>query len=175
MNERLENAAVRLAPEWRAATSDADRDRVDQKIASFTAGSEEAAAWLTTAVKGSGAAVKTTPLTYTTEQPLDLPATAYNDNGIAVVVLAGSRYAGEWKVNACIGAGDDATVIGSLGTGKTTVTDAVVTASLAWIAGECERLGLKVVHTENDNHRYGPAERPYFTCARALVVDKDWV
>lgn len=44
--QRMENFAVRLAARYAAARSDADRRDVEQEIADYTDGDEQAARWL---------------------------------------------------------------------------------------------------------------------------------
>jgi hypothetical protein len=111
---------------------------------------------------------------YSSAVPLRVPPSAFNGDGIAAVILTGTRYGGEWVINACIGAGESPTVIGSVETGRTDDPDVAAETALAWVAEECARLGLTVAHVVNCNDRYGPDERPYFTTSQVLVVNQDW-
>lgn len=111
---------------------------------------------------------------FATRQPLQVPTSAFNQDGIAALILTGTRYAGEWMINACIGPGDNPDIIGSVDTERTDDPDTAAETAVAWVSSECARAGLKVAHVVNHNDKYGPNERPYFTTSQVLVVDKDW-
>lgn len=110
-------------------------------------------------------------ITTITEEALAVPAEAFNADGIAAILAAGSRYGGRWRIN--IVHGEEA--IGCVWTDVTDDPDDVAAAAVEWLRDECARLGLKIVQVESFNNQYGPNERPYFTTSRVLIVDKDWV
>lgn len=115
------------------------------------------------------------PVAYTTDTPLTVPAHAFNADGVASLILTGASYGGGyWTINACHGPGDNPTIIGTVETNQTTDPEEAAAAALAWVKDECAHVGLKVAHYVNHSDRYGPAERPYFTTAQVLIVDKDW-
>lgn len=111
---------------------------------------------------------------YITDEPLNVPADAFNADGIATLILTGGRYGGQWLINVCHGPAENPDIIGSVETDVTTDPDEAAAAALSWVREECVRTGLKVAHYVNHNDRYGPAERPFFTLAQVLLVDKDW-
>lgn len=114
------------------------------------------------------------PVGFSTNQHLAVPADAYNPDGLASLVVAGARYQEEWVINICYGPGHSPQVIGSVRVERTTDPDVAADTAKAWLDQECEQLDLKVVQHVNHNDKHGPAERPYFTVAQAVVADKDW-
>jgi hypothetical protein len=120
------------------------------------------------------------PLPVSSSEPLSIPATEFNEHGLAVIFLSGGRYGGDWAFNATVPGGDR-----SLGEFETSVDDrrkqalqndpgypdrAIETAFI-WLTGEVRKHGWRVVGFECLNDQYGPAERPYFCLARAIVAD----
>jgi hypothetical protein len=122
------------------------------------------------------------PLPIASSENLNIPAGDFNGDGLAVVMLSGGRYGGDWAVHALID-GD------SLGVLHTEVDDrrkhelqsdpgypdrAIETAYI-WLTGEMKRQGMRVVSFECHNSKYGPDERPYFCLAQAIVASEAFV
>ena len=118
------------------------------------------------------------PLPISSSEDLSIPATEFNEHGLAVIMLSGGRYGGDWM----IGAGaEDAGKLGELGTDAGPSRAELerdprypylaIETAFAWLRGEADRLGLRVVAFDCLNDRYGEAERPYFCLARAVVAN----
>jgi hypothetical protein len=110
-----------------------------------------------------------------TEQKLEVPAPLFNKDGLAVFTLHGTRYGGDyWPISVLTGPAADATTQGEVLIEGTDDPDAAVTLAIAWVAAECDRLKLKIVHQETHNHRYGVKERPFFVLATVILAAEDW-
>lgn len=99
-------------------------------------------------------------------------------------MLSGGRYGCDWTVNATAGA--DGGSLGVLGQFQTSIDDrrkqalqndpgypdrAVETAFI-WLMSEAPKHGWRIVAFESFSDRYGPAERPYFCLARAIIASE---
>lgn len=113
-------------------------------------------------------------LGFTTDQPLaQLPTARFNEDGIAVLILTGSRYGGEWSLG-LLGPDDQDNPIASVRTDKTEDPDVALLAGIAWVREQAATIGLKVAHAASQNHRYPADQRPFFATAQVVLVDKDW-
>jgi hypothetical protein len=114
------------------------------------------------------------PLPIASSKDLNISASHFNEHGLAVIMLTGGRYGGDWSIAA-------ASRDNTLGEFRTTVDDrrqqallndpgypdrAVETAFI-WLVDQ----GMRVVSFENMNGRHAPAERPYFCLAQAIVAN----
>jgi hypothetical protein len=112
------------------------------------------------------------PLRYQTNEPLDIPAAAFND-GLAVLIINGGSYGGEWHLSIFpthIPLAERER-IGEVLTGPAPrQPDRAVEAASAWLAGECARLGYDLLRVDSQNHQYGPGEAPFFALALAVVA-----
>ena len=114
------------------------------------------------------------PLDYTTTQPLDLQGVEYNDDDLAVLMLAGDRYGGEWFVEAQT---PDGATIGQY---RTHIDDGrntdlrddprypylAVESGFIWLRDQLAHLGVQLLDFECLNHHYDTA----FFCAARFVV-----
>jgi hypothetical protein len=125
------------------------------------------------------------PLPIAASEDLAVPASMFNGDGLAVLILQGGRYGGDWVIRpvAADGAGSPAgeftTSAGSERTMQALLTDprypdrAIETAFI-WLTGEAKRQGLRVVAFECLNSQYGAGERPYFCAARAVIAGRSF-
>ena len=126
------------------------------------------------------------PLPIASHEPLSIPESAFNADGLAVIMLPGGRYGGNWLIKVVDASTPDSPAKQPAGEFWTSADDrakralendpgypdrAIETAFI-WLAGETKRQGLRVAGFENFNREYGPAERPYFCLARAVVANK---
>jgi len=124
------------------------------------------------------------PLPISSSEDLSIPAAEFNEHGLAVIMLSGGRYGGDWVIGASASA--DGGELGVLGEVRTSVDDrrkralendpgypdrAIETAFI-WLMGEAPKHGWRVVGFECLNDQYGPAERPYFCLARAIIASE---
>lgn len=118
------------------------------------------------------------PLPIASSESLSIPEAEFNEHGLAVVFLSGGRYGGDWVIGACT---EDSGGIGEFSTDggpskaelerDSRYPDLAAETAFTWLRGEAGRLGLRVVAFDCLNSRYGPAERPYFCLARAVVAN----
>lgn len=121
------------------------------------------------------------PLPIVSAVPLDIPVAAFNADGLAVLAVPGGRYGGDWVV--CFVADDVkcGEISTSAGAAKRVLLpdpgypDRAIETAFAWLAGETRKHGWRVVGWECFNSRYGPAERPYFCLAQAIVASEAFV
>jgi hypothetical protein len=123
------------------------------------------------------------PLPVGSSEPLSIPATEFNEHGLAVIMLSGGRYGGDWVIGASVSA--DGPVLGEIrteaGSSRPTLEPdprypyLAIETAFAWLRGEAGRLGLRVVGFECLNDQYGPAERPYFCLAQAIVASGEFI
>ncbi|GGS84271.1 hypothetical protein GCM10010156_48590 [Planobispora rosea] len=110
------------------------------------------------------------PLAYTTHQPLEIPADAYNDDDIATIVVQGARYGGQWMLTAVwFRSNGSSDLIGKIQTVPSTDPDLVVNTAFVWVNDACMTSGVKLAHYENRNNAYGPEEAPYRAAAVFLI------
>jgi hypothetical protein len=114
-------------------------------------------------------------LTVVPEKDLELGDDAFSEDGLAVLFVSGGRYGGDWNMAASTGAEEDsrgsfwATRPGGVSPDDPQYPDMAVEAAFGWLAGQARARGWRVLSWENLNSEYGPAERPYFTLARAVL------
>lgn len=120
------------------------------------------------------------PLPIADAQPLDIPAGAFNDDGLAVIMIPGGRYGGDWSIN-FMGPAD--VKCGSLFTSVDErrkralqsdpgYPDRAIETAFIWLVGQAREHGWRVVAWECFNSRYGEDERPFFCLARAIVASE---
>ena len=120
-------------------------------------------------------------LTVVPREDLALDDTAFNDDGLAALLVSGSRYGGDWQMAASTCAGNSpcgsfwTARPGSVSPDDPGYPDHAVAAAFAWLAGQARDRGWRVLLWENLNDAYAPAERPYFTLARAVLGSERFV
>jgi hypothetical protein len=118
------------------------------------------------------------PLPVGSSENLSIPAGQFNGDGLAVIMLSGGRYGGDWVIGAS--ASDDGPRLGEFmteaGSSRTALErdprypDLAIETAFTWLMGEAPKRGWRVVGFECLNDQYGEAERPYFCLARAVVA-----
>ena len=123
------------------------------------------------------------PLPYEVTSPLDVPASAFNPDGIAVISINGGRYGGHWVINAFVDVREE-----SAGEIETTYDlrrsdltkddrypDLAADTAYVWLHDHVKKHGWRLLMWENLNSQYGPDERPYFSTARAVIGNDKFV
>lgn len=120
------------------------------------------------------------PLPIASSEALNISPSEFNEHGLAVIMLPGGRYGGDWVIQAVSADGQSQPE----GEFRTSVDDrrkrelesdraypdrAIETAFI-WLTGETKRQGLRVVGFECLNDQYSEAERPFFCLARAIIA-----
>lgn len=116
---------------------------------------------------------------------LNLPAGVFNSDGLAVVMLSGGRYGGNWVVKAIPDAdGDPANPAGQFttfaGSPKAALLhhprypDLAVETAFIWLMGQVMHLGLRVVRFECLNSQFDEATRAYSCLARAVIANRSF-
>jgi hypothetical protein len=122
------------------------------------------------------------PLAIESAKALNIPETAFNADGLAVLTVPGARYGGDWSVS-FRGTGDAelGSVFTSAGRSKRELESdprypylAIETAFI-WLIGQAREHGWRVVSWECFNSCYGENERPFFCLARAIVASPAFV
>ncbi|HEY5987167.1 MAG TPA: hypothetical protein VIV12_12455 [Streptosporangiaceae bacterium] len=125
------------------------------------------------------------PLDYTSTA-LDIPASAFNADGLAVLLLQGGRYGGDWVIHAVPfqPKADREDSYGRLDTftpsDQALLSDPrypylAVESAFIWLNDQARQRGWRVVAWECLNAHYGAQERPYFCAARAIVTNQSFV
>ena len=120
-------------------------------------------------------------LTVVPREDLALDDTAFNDDGLAALLVSGSRYGGDWQMAASAGNGNGSCGSfwtarpGSVSPDDPQYPDMAVTAAYAWLAGQARDRGWRVLLWENLNGAYSPAERPRLALARAIIGSERFV
>lgn len=120
------------------------------------------------------------PLPMSSSEDLQISESEFDANGLAVIMLAGGRYGGDWVVRASTSA--DGEALGEFrtasGSSKAELQRdpaypylAVETAFI-WLMGQAPKREWRVVHFECLNHRYDKAERPFFCLAQAIIANR---
>ncbi len=121
------------------------------------------------------------PLPIASSEDLTIPPRSFNENGLAVIMLSGARYGGDWVISATASAHGPA--FGKLWTSVDErrkqaleqdpgYPDRAIETAFIWLAGETKRQDLRVVMFERLNDQYGESERPYFCLARAVIASE---
>lgn len=124
------------------------------------------------------------PLPCHTRKPLKIPASAFNDDGLAVLMLTGGRYGGDWVMgltpmdtpgDICgelsTEAGDRKSVLLS----DPAYPDRATETAFIWLLTQAKEYGCRLVAWESMNHQYKPPEALYFVAARAIVANEAFV
>ena len=120
------------------------------------------------------------PLPIVSAEPLDIPESAFNEHGLAVIMLPGGRYGGDWVIQA-VSADGASQPAGEIRTSVDAhrkqalerdpgYPDRAVETVFTWLVGETKARGWRVVGFERLNDQYGPDERPFFCLARAIIA-----
>jgi hypothetical protein len=122
------------------------------------------------------------PLPISSSEDLSIPATEFNEHGLAVIMLSGGRYGGDWMIGASTNVDGDR--LGEFETDAGPSKPALerdprypylaIETAFIWLMGEAPKHGWRVVGFECFNDRYGEAERPYFCLARAVVASEQF-
>lgn len=105
--------------------------------------------------------------------PSPSPDDAFNADDVAVILVNGARYGGQWALNAwpVKDGRPSENPVGEIFTEKTDRPDVAVDAAYVWINDACTKAGMKLAHFVNKNSEYGPNEAPFFAAA-LFVVDR---
>jgi hypothetical protein len=115
-----------------------------------------------------------TPLGYGIDAPLAIPASCFSDKGIAVLLVTGGSYGGQWVLNA-LPMNMDGTV-SDQPCGTITTAEAprdperALTAARAWFEAHCEGTPFALIDLKSLNHMYGPNEAPFMASGQAIVA-----
>lgn len=121
------------------------------------------------------------PLSISSGTGLELPSAEFNADGLAVIMISGGRYGGQWVMGASAKA--DGPKLGEFWadsgprdlTGDPCYPDLAIETAFVWLRGETARLGLRLVGFENLNRHYDADSRPYFCLARAIIASPSFV
>lgn len=121
------------------------------------------------------------PLDHRTITPLEIPNAAFNADGLAVLLLRGTRETGTWVIQAAaggeVGLGQLQTLIPEQGgfLDDPHYPDLAVETAFIWLNEQARRQGWRVVSWECLNAYYDPEERPLYCAARAVVVNRTFI
>jgi len=114
---------------------------------------------------------------------LQIPPDVFSSDGLAVLLLQGGRYGGDWHI-AVTTAADQTDCLGSFQTAphqqQELLTDprypwlAIETAFI-WLMAQAQEHGWRVVSWDCLNGHYGPDEAPYFCAASAIVANEAFI
>jgi hypothetical protein len=111
--------------------------------------------------------------------PLNIPGTAFNDDGLAVLAIPGGRYGGDWSIGVMAGDVNCGKIFTSVEDHRKQALqhdpgypDLAIETAFTWLAGQAREHGWRLVSWESFNNRYGPGERPYFCLAQAIVANE---
>jgi hypothetical protein len=114
-------------------------------------------------------------LPVTDSSDLTLGEAAFDDNSLCVVFVNGGRYGGDWSMGVARSAGSEpcgsfwVMRVNGITPGDPGYPDMVIETAFSWLKAQARAKGWRVLHWENLNSEYGPAERPYFALARAIL------
>lgn len=111
------------------------------------------------------------PLAYEVTKALDIPATNYNADGLASLVVHGGRYGGSWQISALA----DNEPLGTIFTSPDDRPAMAIDTALVWLNDETTRAGLRLVHFEDCGDQLPAGERPFFIIGRAVVANAGFV
>jgi hypothetical protein len=118
-----------------------------------------------------------------TRKPLNLPARAFNADGLAVLMLTGGRYGGDWAMGfAPMDAPGD--ICGELRTEAGDRKGVLLSdpgypgraaeTAFIWLLAQAREHGWRLVAWECMNSVYSPPEAAYFVAARAIVANESF-
>jgi hypothetical protein len=123
------------------------------------------------------------PLPVSSSEPLSIPDSEFNEHGLAVIMLSGGRYGGDWVIGASTN--EVSEVLGEVRTEAGASRRELerdprypylaIESAFAWLRGEARKRGWRVVGFECFNDQYREEDRPYFCLARALVANASFV
>ena len=123
------------------------------------------------------------PLPYGVTEPINIRAADFNPDHIAVLDISGGRYGGHWVITAFTANADGP--VGRIDTcydlDRADLTKdenyprLAVDTALVWLNDETKYHGWRLLMWEGLNDQYGPAEKPYFMAARAVIGSEDFV
>lgn len=112
------------------------------------------------------------PLAYETRRSLTFPDRIFSADDIAVIVVTGARYGGQWSLSALVvqeGGPSDDSKLGEIFTAENPDPQQAVDTAYVWVNDACVSGDVKLAHFENKNSTYGPDEAPYFASALFLI------
>ena len=111
------------------------------------------------------------PLTYGVTEPLAIPADAYNADDVAVILVTGGRYGGQWALRAqpVKDGKPTETCIGEIFTEKDERPGMAVDTAYVWVNDACVRAGVKLAAVKDMNGSYDAESAPYFASALFYV------
>jgi hypothetical protein len=123
------------------------------------------------------------PLAVASAEALNIPESAFNADGLAVIMVPGGRYGGDWSIRFV---GPDDAKCGEIFTSAPdrskqvlqsdrAYPDRAIETAFTWLVGQAREQGLRVAGWECFNSQYAEAERPYFCLARAIVASKAFI
>jgi len=123
------------------------------------------------------------PLPISSSEDLHIPDSQFNEHGLAVLMIPGGRYGGDWSISFV---GPDDAKIGSIFTSAPerskqelqsdrAYPDRAIETAFIWLVGQAREQAMRVVAWECFNSQYAEAERPYFCLARAIVASKAFI
>lgn len=123
------------------------------------------------------------PLPYEVHEALQVSTSSFNDDGLAVLMVHGGRYGGDWEINARLSSDDPSREPrGSIGTsrGRTSTKDErypdlALDSAFVWLNDEAKKRGWRLVHWESLNDNFPSDQKPYFVLARALLANERFV
>jgi hypothetical protein len=112
------------------------------------------------------------PLQFQVVKPLVIPGDAYNADDVAVIVVTGGRYGGQWALNAIATHGSKkGCPIGEIETERDERPSMALDTALVWVNDACAKARVKLVTWQNKNDQYGPDEAQFFASA-IFVIDR---
>lgn len=113
------------------------------------------------------------PLPYEVTTDLDIPADAFNADGIAIVNVQGGRYGGNWVIRAFVGTASEPAgeIESTYDLRRSDLTkderypDLAVDTVYVWLHD----------HVKKHACSFGADERPFFIAARALIGSVEFV
>jgi hypothetical protein len=111
------------------------------------------------------------PLTCEVRETLTIPDDAFNEDGIAPLLVTGTRYgAGHWLLLALpLHGPHEKEHVGEIFTEKDERPGMAVDTAYIWVNDACVKAGMRVAHFANRCDAYGPDEKPFFAAAFFLI------
>jgi len=119
------------------------------------------------------------PLPYETRKPLNLPATSFSGDGLAVLQVQGGRYGGDWVISVTDGQDSFGELEAHAPPGRKAelmrdpgYPDRAIETAFIWLLAQAQERGWRVVYWECLNGQYGPREVAYFCTARVIIANE---